>query len=479
MNKKILLVFWLIFIALYSINILKFPIFEDEGQYLLYAQAIFDNPLQYFIVYFQNGILPMFGWLAATLTIFTQDSLLAARLLNVLLVSTLVFWIDRVAFLYSFNNKFRYIAIIFLFTSPVLFLNARIGLLDTSILVFTSWYIYFTAKILKKSDKKYDSLGLLISLLGAFLTKATAVFGLPTILFLLILTYMQNGKKINLGIKKVLIIYSAVLSLLIAPLIFYGRQVAWDSGVSSVSFLDSSQIISKIKLNLRLTWMWFIVYFGQFLLLLPLLTFLKKKRINQFYLIMVIWALTSILLMIIMNRFYYPRHILNLTVPFIVVAAGILSEIPVFAGSVILSIMILIKLSTNYYLLFDFQKANLALEDRVSYFEEYTAGTRVNDVASKIDSLSQQDPITVWLDGTYTLEYGLRRNLTGKKNIKFLSYRLGKQFIVHNIEEIYKDNARVTYVVVNRFQPLTKNNLELIENFKISFRQDIQIYQVK
>ena len=106
MNKKILIFFWIIFVATHLINILQFPIFEDEAEYLLLAQQVFNNPIHDLFIYSLNGVLPMFGWLVSIFMIFIHDSLLAGRLLNVLLASTLVFWIDMIASLYKFNNIF-------------------------------------------------------------------------------------------------------------------------------------------------------------------------------------------------------------------------------------------------------------------------------------------------------------------------------------------------------------------------------------
>lgn len=476
MSKKILLLFWAFFVITHLINILQFPIFEDEAEYLLLAQQIFNDPVRNFFIYTFSGLLPFYGWLVAIVMIFIPDSLLAGRVLNILLASTLIFWIDMAASLYEFNKRFRYIGITLLITSPILFLNTRVVLLDTPMLVFTAWYIYFTAKLLKKPESRYEYLGLFLALLGAFLTKATAIFGVPAIIYLFLRARGDNKSKINF--KKILGIYFFVIILLVIVVIFYGKPIISDSGSSSSTFLGIDGILDRIKLNLRLTWIWSLIYFGQFLLFLPFLYKLRKKKINELYVIMGIWAITSVLFMVTLNRFYYPRHILSLSMPLIVIGAGILSEIPLRFGLLILFIMIIFKASNNYYILFNYQKANLAQEDRVSYFEEYTAGTRVNDVANKIDSLSKTELITVWIDGSWTLEYGLRRELGNNENIKFLSYRLGDKFVAHDVEPIYKDGNRKTYAVVNRFQPPTKKNLELVEDFKISFRQTIQIYRV-
>ncbi|MDO8619175.1 MAG: glycosyltransferase family 39 protein [Candidatus Daviesbacteria bacterium] len=478
LNKKILLVLWVIFMVTHLINILEFPIFEDEAEYLILAQQVYSNPIHNLLIYPFNGLLPMFGWLVPLITIFTHDTLLGGRLLNVLLASTLIFWIDMIASLYGFNKRFRYIAIILLVTSPFLFLNARMGLLDTSILVFTSWYIYFTAKLLKKPSSHYEVLGLFLTLIGAFLTKATAIFGIPVVVYLFFRA-LRGDEREKSNFKKVLKVHLLVAAIFFSVLIFYGQAIIADTGSSSATHLGISRILPRIELNSRLTWIWSLVYLGQFLLLLPFSYKLKKNKINELFIIMLIWAVTATLLMIIFNRFYYPRHMLSLTIPVIVIGAGILSEIRLLPSAALLLIMILIKAPTNYYILFNYQKADLALEDRVSYFEEYTSGIRINDVADKINALSQNDLITVWIDGSWNLEYGLRRQLKDNQNIKFLSYRLGDYFVPHDVSKIYKDGDKKTYVVVNRFQPPNKKDLELIENFKISFRQGIQIYQIK
>lgn len=479
LSKKVLILLWAIFVITYLINILQFPIFEDEAEYLLLAQQIVSNPIDNFFIYFYSGLLPMFGWLIAITTYFVGDTLLAGRLLNVLIASTLLFWVELVSNLYSFNKRFRYVAMISILSSTILLLNTRVALLDTSILVFTCWYIYFTAKLLKKPKSKLEYLGLFISLLFAFLTKATAVFGVPSIAFLLFTYFRNKNIKTSKYLKPVLVIYTVVFTIVIIVAIFFGKFILADDQTSFIGLIGIDAFLDRIRLNIRLTWIWSLVYFGQFLIAVPFLFKLRKYKSNEFFIAMVLLLLTSATLMITMNKFYYPRHILNLTVPLIMLLAAVLSEMTIFWGAIILSATILMRIVTNYFIVFNYQEATIALEDRVVYFEEYTAGTRVDDVSKKINTLSEENPITVWLDGSWTLEYGLRRNLAGNKNIKFLSYRLGKYLVPHDVSKIYKDEGRVTYVVVNRFQPPNKMNLELIESFEISFRQGIQIYKLE
>lgn len=470
MNKKTVFFFWIIFIIAHLIRLNQLPIFEDEALYLFLSDKISSSPFHFFFIYPQNGLLPMFGWLVSLVNIFFHDSLIAGRFLNVLLASTLIIWIVKIGKLLKMGRQFQLMSIILLIISPIIHLNSRVSLLDISVLVFTSWYVYFTLEYIKTANQR-GLFYLFFLALAAFLTKATSFFGLLPVVFLILQNYKRN-KIILLKLIAVYILVFAVFGLLI---FFFGSQISGDSGSSLITNNSPLEILGKIKINIFLTYHWAKTYYLPFFFL-PVIYFFFRNHFknHKFYLLMIIWFLSSIVFMITLNRFYYPRHILILSLPLIVITCALLSEIPRRLGLILFIIICLARLQLSWNIVTSISQADLALEDRFEYFENYTSGSNLAKIASVLKELSNNKPITLWLDGSYVLEYGLRRELKDEQII-FKSYRLGDNFAPHSPSAVTKDSLP-TYVLTNKWHPLNLNQLKLVKSFDISFRHTQFLY---
>lgn len=69
-------------------------------------------------------------------------------------------------------------------------------------------------------------------------------------------------------------------------------------------------------------------------------------------------------------------------------------------------------------------QADIACEDRFVYFEKNTS--------------------TVWLNGSWVMEYGLRRAIDGSANINPRSFRLGDKFLPHEPMPVFADKDKLT-----------------------------------
>lgn len=477
MSRKIIFLVWVIFIISHLINLTSLPLFEDEALYLLLSDQISLNQPQSFFIYPINGLLPMFGWLISLTNLFFHDSFIAGRFLNVLLTSTLIFWIVKIADLYKLNKLFQVMAFILLIISPIIHLNSRVALLDTSILVFTAWYIYFTAIYLKTTKNIY-LFGLLFSLLAAFLTKATALFGLFPALFLIFADFRKDHK-FKSSYLKLFITYFVVCIILLIIFYLFGNQISKDSGSSLITNEKFLQIISKIKLNLFLTFHWAKAYYLSFVTI-PFLFIFFYKKIKQWelYFLLAVWIFSSIIFMITLNRFYYPRHILILSLPIIIMSSAILSEIPKKIAIIFFILICSIRISLGLEIITQISHTDLALEDKFEYFENYTSGVNIKPIANTLKELSENQPIVVWLDGSYVLEYGLRKEINNNNNIQFKSFKLNGNFTQDSPQIVNKDSQRKTYVIVNRWSPPNINDLKLVKTYDNSFRHGQQLYLI-
>lgn len=472
MTTKKLFLLWLIFLVVFLVGINVAPIFEDEAEYLLLADQIVKDPVHNLFIYLQNGIFPGFGWLVAVITKFTGDSLIAGRALNIFLSSSLVFLLAKIGELYKLPKSFPVIAILLLIASPALLLNSRIALLDTSVLVFTAWYIYLTAQLIKK-PKRSLFIYLLLSVLLAFLIKPNAIFGIPVVLVLLILDVKRKGlNNTHFEIAK-----TYVLGLMI-PLFLYFSYFSQINGETGSSLLTNfGKTIYQIKQNFFLTFHWSRIYYFQYLIpLLALPVFFKPGKNKELYLLMLAWIISILFGMIVFNRFYFPRHTLMLALPLVIIAAGIIVELPKKAMILFAFLVVITKVDLDWKITRSFSSAPMALEDRFSYLENYTSGKTLSDIAKTLNDLSHNQSISVWLDGSYVMEYGLRRELKDNENINFESFRLDDNFYPHEPIEILKDEDVTTYALENRWSPTNVDSLKLVKTFTVSFRHGQNLY---
>lgn len=463
------------FVSLHLIDLKSFPLFEDEAMFLLLAGEIVKDPINNFFIFSENGLMPMFGWLVALATSLTKDSFVAGRLVNILLGCSLIIWVAKFAKLYHLPNTFFYLAAILLLFSPVLLLNSGIALLDTSVLVFTAWYLYFTIKSLQNPVKS-NFIGLFISLLLAVFTKATAFFGFPVAGTLLLIAY-KTGRVDRVNIFKVAGIYVTTVFIMGITLWPYSPFILDDSGSSSMTNLQPSEIIGKIYNNIWLTLHWTWVYYGHFILLLiPLVLYSKRLKFKKVYFIALIWLLASVLPMVIFNRFYFPRHTLLFLTPLVIIIAGVLSELPRKIGLIFFLIILIFRIELSLEITKTTNQTQLALEDKFAYFENYTSGSTISVIASFLEDLSVSQPIVVYLDGSYVMEYGLRQRLGNNGNITLRSFRLGNKFLPHAPIKILKTDDRPIFVLVNKWIPKNIDELKLVKSFDVSFRHSQILY---
>lgn len=472
MKARHLFLFWATYILVHVINIHTFPIFEDEGEYLLLADQIVKDPTHNFFIYSINGLFPLYGWSVATVTSFLHDSLLVGRLINVILTSTLVLWVSKIASLHKLPVKFEWASQILLLTSPIILLNSRIGLLDSSVMVYTAWYVYFTDSYITR-HKGSSALGMAIAFLAAMLTKATGVFGVPSIM-LIILRAIKVPKKRRVVISSVSIfLFAFAISFMYFS--FFGEQISSDSGSSLNLLLPVKEFLNSVRLRTWITLHWFWAYYLPYFLL-PLSLFLRNKNSPKPLIFsMILWLVTTLVIMISLNKFYYPRHILIDAVPLIVLLSLTLVSLKRNLAIAIFILAVLFQTNLSYKILRNPEQAPLALEDKFEYFENYTSGAKLGELSSFLTDQSRGRPTIVYLDGSYVMEYGLRHELVNT-NIEFQSFRLGKDLLPGEPKEIPLDQE--SFVVVNRWQPKNIQDLTLVATFPVSFRHSQYVYKV-
>jgi hypothetical protein len=473
-EEKLMFIFWTSFIFLYSINLLRFPIFQDEGEFLFLVEKIIQSPAHNFFVSLNQGIMPVYIWAIYFVSKITSDTLLAGRLVNVICASTMFPLFILFGSLYKLPKRFaNYCSFIFFF-SPLVLLLIRISLLDMSVMVFVSWYLYFAASYFKKKQVKYLVFHLVFFLL-AFFTKATAVFGIPPIVFL-VLSSLQKDR-ITKEVKFLTVSYLIIGILMFFFIKFFGRYFIFDSGLSLIFNLNRNQIFLKIKSNIWLLFHWLKVYYWPYILLIILGLFVIRNINNrQLVFLLVFWGAFSLISIVILNRYFYPRHVLMVVIPLIAIVSLILSKFNSSTALLLATLLVLGNLNLFKDILLHPEDSHIALEDNFQYFEDFTSGKNISVISRKIREVAGNKKIVLWLDGTWVMEYGLRREFKNADNIIFKSYGLNLESVKTDISRVEKINSYPNYLLVNRTQPVTNSQLKLIMDFPVSFRLSQKLY---
>ena len=307
----ILFLFWVTFVLIFTNHLTKFPIFEDEAINLLLSERLFNNPLNNLFIFMGHGFLPTLGWLILPVRFFVEDSLFAGRLLNVLLASSLFYWLYLIKKEYGFPMRFFILSSTLFLFSPILFLNSRVALFDTSVMVFSAWSLYFFTLILKKPKPIFHILFFIV-FLSCLLIKFTSLFILPSLVYLLFIKYKKTGKLALYKRQIILLLFTLIFFvLIISPFYFL---VSGDLETGLVFNLNAGAIFARVYHNFWLFLNWSNVYYPSLpLSILFFVILILDKRSTQgkdFLVALLVWFMVSFLAMILFNRFYYPRHIL-------------------------------------------------------------------------------------------------------------------------------------------------------------------------
>lgn len=496
-KKEILILAALIvlYFALRLPNLTLQPIFADEAIYIRWAQVMKSEPALRFLP-LSDGKTPLFMWAMIPLFKFIQDPLLAGRFLSVLSgFFTLlgVFFLSRRVF--STRTAF-WASLLYIITPYTVFFD-RMGLVDSMLAAFTVWSVYFAVWLV-------DSLRLDISMILGYLLGGAILTKTPGMLNLFILPSSIIGFKNKGGshtLVKLIILWGVAI---IIALVAY-NTLRLGPNFHLLSSRNTDYVFSPMELVGRpldpfiphfndiadwfpklLTWpILFSVVMGIGYVLFGMWQQSFKGSALQGGIVL-LWAIIPLLLNMAFLRTFTARYLLS-SIPLLLCLAGYgvtkllprLAYIRRFPLILMLIVLLPLPLYFDYLLLISPENAPLPKEERKGYFEAWTAGYGLSDIAKFLVEKSKSGKVVVGTEGFFgTLPDGLYIYLD-KSNISIVG---STATISAQIRNAAQDN--LTYFVGN------KNNLEnavsrvqLVKQYPkakpLSGRQDATVlYQV-
>jgi len=444
------------------INLTKLPIFTDEAIYIRWSQ-IGERDANWRFISLTDGKQPLFTWIMMVfLRLLPTDPLFSGRLVSVLAgLGTLVgLW-----FLAYELFKSRRIAILasFLYLiSPFGLVYDRMALYDSLVAAFYVWNLYLG--ILLARYQRLDAALILGLTLGAgMLNKSSgflSLYLLPTTI--LVFSWRKVNRLKQLARWVGLLLVSAVLSQLVysvlrlSPLL---HMVTQKDALFVYSFHEWLSHPWQFFIgNFKGLSDWLVRYLSKPLLvvsLLPLVFFWRQGRAKA---LLYLWWLAPFIALALFGRVLYPRFILFMAMPLLILAAIPLAWLlgrwgrKVFCW-IILLVIVWPSLYTDYFVIANPLYAPIPYADRGQYIDSWPSGWGIKEVNQYLGEQAKHGKAAVYTEGTFgLLPAAIEIYLVDNPNLKIRGIWPLPQ---DPPAEILKDAAEIpTFLVLSQTQEL-------------------------
>lgn len=388
------------------------PIFADEAIYIRWAQVMKSEPTLRFLP-LSDGKTPLFMWAMIPFFKVFPDPLYAGRFLSV--VSG--FFTLMGVYLLSkkvFSSKLALWAGLFYVTIPYTVFFDRMALVDSMLAGFTVWIVYFAIWLAQKTRLDLAMiLGFILG--GAWLTKTPGFLNL----FLLPLSILAFKRSKNDQHYQVKLFIFWIVAIGIA--LFMYNALRLGPNFHQLSSRNADYLFSVKELIPRPLDP-FIPHFRDMadwfpkLLTWPVLIagligiiFVIKER-NKKGLIILFWALIPLLLDMTFLKTFTARYLLSPIPLFLILAGYGVEKASKKIPSIILLVLVLIfPLIFDYQLLTSPPPTSLPKEERIGYFEDWTAGYGFKEIGNFLLQESKKEKIVVGTEGFFgTLPDGIQ-----------------------------------------------------------------------
>lgn len=385
-------------------NIMSLPIFTDEAIYTRWSQiARFDASWRF--ISLTDGKQPLFVWLDMILMRFVHDPLLAGRLVSVLagfLTMIGLFFLGKTLF----NKKIGTIAVFLYIIFPFALVYDRMALYDSLVATGAVWSLLFEILLIK--HKRLDLSLVLGMILGAsVLTKTIGfifIYLLPFSLFLFKPNNKDNRTKLmkwgGLALVSVAFAYFYYSVLRLSP--FY--HIINEKNTIFVYPIKEwlTHPFEFFGGNLHALFDWIFVYSTPPFLILMVLSVLGKKIREK--LLLFSWFILPILALGLIGRTLYPRFVLFMSMPLLVLAAYSLDNLLVRLrlNKVLVALFFITTLLvSDYFIINDFARAPVPKADLTQYMNDWPAGGGTKEVISYLNEKASKGKIYVASLGTF------------------------------------------------------------------------------
>ena len=385
-------------------SIMSLPIFTDEAIYTRWSQiARFDASWRF--IPLTDGKQPLFVWIDMMVMRVVNDPLLSGRLVSVfagLVTMVGLFFLGKTLFSKKIGAIASFLYIIF----PFALVYDRMALYDSLVTAGAVWSIFL--EVLLVRHKRLDLALILGMILGASVLTKTSGF-----LFIYLLPFSLLLFKFNIKNKKSELLRWGALAGVSVIFAYFYYSVLRLSPFYHIINEKNTLFVYPLKEwlihpfqffpnNFQALFDWIFVYSTPPFLILIALSFLGKKVKEKLFLF--IWFFAPLLGLALLGRTLYPRFILFMTMPILLLAAysldNILTRVKFNKALIVLFFLTTLFIS-DYFILNNFSRSPIPKADLGQYINDWPAGGGIKEIISYLDGQSKKGKIYVASLGTF------------------------------------------------------------------------------
>lgn len=463
------------------------PIFTDEAIYIRWSQ-IGAADANWRFISLTDGKQPLFTWLMMImLRILHTDPLFAGRLVSVFAGLTTLIGIWLVTYELFKNRRLSYITAILYLISPFTLFYDRMALYDSLVATLSIWNLYLAIRLVR-TPRLDIALIFAMTLALAMLNKSSGFLGLYLAPLTLILIFKTELAKKHLIMKWILyLVISAILSQVyysILRLSPYFHMISQKNNVFLFSYTEwMSEPFRFLVGNLHGLFDWLIHYLTYPIIIIALIPVLKIWKFPREKILLVLWWFVPFLGLATFGKVLYPRFILFMSLPLIILAGLSLNWFLSFRVKYISVICILglviIPVRTCYLIMTDIINAPIPDADRGQMMNDWPAGGGIKEVNAYLLRLAENQKIAVYTDGTFgLLPYAVEIYLVSNPNVEIHGIWPFPQTIPSEIS--VKSKVMKVFVITNQIQDKPNWPMELIGSYQKGTRIDrfLRLYKI-
>lgn len=493
-KKKVLFIF--VFILLISFGLRfsrvifeKTPVFGDEAIYIRWSQIMRTEPSLRFVP-LTDGKQPLFMWAIIPFLKIFADPLIAGRMLSVYTGVVTTAGVFFLTLLLIKSYRISTLAALIYAVSPFTVFFDSLALADSMLSMFGVWSLVFAVISVKKI--RLDTAMLSgFALGGAFLTKTPAAFFallLPLTLILHKWPKKTKEKLKNFCVFVFLFSFTYLIACGLYNILRLGTNFHM-IGIRNQDYVYPFLHILENPLDPLTPFIRRIIEYlwmlgpGILVLLIPvgIYTGLKEKTKEVFLLLA--WGILPVLAVAEFSKTMTARYI-YFSVPYLFILASLVFGITkkgrgLVKKFVLLSILIFVihALIFDYLLVAKPQTANLPRSERSGYFEEWTSGYGIKEIAEYLIDYHIKNPykkIVVGTEGYFgTLPDGLQIYLNKYPEITVIGVGIDIKELPQSLNES-EMSGNMTFLVINNTR-LKENPDVLRLNLLASYPKAIRV----
>src|SRR3989344_1410576 len=480
LKHKKLILFFVGLSALYFItrlyNIMELPLFTDEAIYTRWSQiARYDAAWRF--ISLTDGKQPSFVWIDMVFMRIVSDPLLAGRLVSVVSGFFGMVGIFLLAKEIFKNQKAGIFAAIIYLIYPFSLVYDRMALYDSLTATTLIWGLLFQILLVRK--RRLD-IALILGFIMGFgvLTKSSAFFLVYLFpLSLLLFDFKQKNRSyefakwIGLAGVSTILTYGFYSMLRLSPFFHIISEK------NSIFVYPVKEWILHPLQYFTGNWNGLVSWLSEystlpFLAVIFVSFLLGGKKFIREKLFLFLWFFGPFLALALFGKILYPRFILFMTMPLLVLGSFTIWYLSENTKNSLLKIGILVLafafiMRSDFYVLTDFARAPIAKADTDQFINAWPAGGGIREVIEFLSEESKKGKIYVATQGTFGSlpTYATEIYLDMNKNIKKRGIWPIPPLIPEDLVEKAK-NMRVFFIFNDTPEPPAGWPVKLVEKYQ-------------